>query len=153
MVEIKSWEDVDRALAKIGALQRGIGKAADECNAKTAELSKKFAEKTRFSKEELIDLDKAIKAFALSRENEFKKKRSRTLSAGTIKLRFVTLLHIPNTAQTIEALRAAGKVDAIKVTEGVLKSALANFTDAELTSYGMQRKTHTEVIVKPNPLQ
>jgi len=153
MTEIKSWEDADRALARIGALQREIRKAADESNAKTAELNKKFQEKTRFAKEELFDLDKAVKAFALSREAEFEKKRSRELSAGIIKLRYVTQIEIPNAARTIEALKDAGKIDAVKVTESVLKSALANLTDSELASYGMQRKTHTEVIVKPNPLR
>jgi len=153
MTEIKSWEDADRALARIGALEREIRKAADSCNEKTAEINTKFQEKTRFSREELNDLDKALKAFALSRENEFEKKRSRVLSAGTIKLHCVTQIEIPHAARTIEALKAAGKIDAIKVTESVLKTALANFEDSELASYGMRRETRTEVIIKPNPVQ
>lgn len=137
MISIRSWEDTDKALARMGALQAKIAKAEEEYNKRIAGLHSESEE-----------LKAAIGGFALGHESDFTR-RTKELVSGTIKLRTTTVLDIPYPTETLKKLKRRGMIEAIRVKENIHKPALKNLPDANLAQLGVSRRVSTEVTIKP----
>lgn len=138
---LADWDEVDRCLAEIGAIDREITLLAaaqqegiDAIKAETKAAVEPLANKK-------LGLEMAIKDFAESRRAEFVKSRTRELTFGSTGFRLATSVVIKRVADTLEALRDLELRECIRMKEECDKEAMKNLPLDVLHAVGATLKT------------
>ena len=124
-MKIKSWEDVDGALAEIAKRREAIA------------IAKARADTER---EAIAELEPRIEAFVREHEDELQE-RSKSLPHGRVWLRSATRLVARSWAKVLERLQEGNMWGCIRKKYEVDKEALEERTDSDLAEVGARRKT------------
>jgi phage host-nuclease inhibitor protein Gam len=101
---LKSWQEVDEALRRIGEIDRAVHAAELDLNKKIDALKKDSAEKVRAQQEEKALLEGDLEVFAECNREDFAGKQTRELTFGEVGWRRSRSLTIHNMANTVSAL-------------------------------------------------
>jgi len=124
-MKIKSWDDVDGALAEIARRQAIIAAAKGQID----EQRKAIAE-----------IEPRMEAFVVEHEDELQE-RSKALAHGRVWLRRATSLTARSWAKVLEKLEAFGLTDCIRLKPEPNKEALGMLPDDRLKELGVKRTT------------
>lgn len=124
-MKIKSWDDVDMALAQIATHQEAIA----ACKASVDERRAKIAE-----------LEPRIEAFVREREDELQE-RSKSLPHGRVWMRQATRLVAKSWAKVVDKLFGTAYEQCIRTKYEADKERLAELDDAVLKTFGVKRET------------
>jgi phage host-nuclease inhibitor protein Gam len=124
-MKIKSWDDVDMALAQIAAHKEAIAAA------------KGLVDERR---EKIGELEPRIEAFVREHEDELQE-RGKSLPHGRVWLRQATRLVARSWARVLERLLEVGLDSLVRVKQEPDKDALTREPDEFLEKIGVKRKT------------
>ena len=138
---LQSWEEADKALARIGDLQRAAEAAEAEMQEGINTWKKAAAEKVSPMKREIEELGRQLATFADAHRDEMGKKKSRELNHGKLGFRKSTKLILPRgeskIARMILALRDRGMTDCILVPPPRIdKDALKKYPPNDVVDVG-----------------
>lgn len=139
--ELKSWDEVDRALREIGECEIAIETLEADMNREINDAKAKAEKVAKPLKTAITVLEAQIKLFVEDNKNGLEGK-SRDLNFGTVGFRRSTSISYSTakTAEVLEALKERGMTDCIIVKESVNKDALKLHTDKEIEQVGAKRK-------------
>lgn len=148
-VKIKSFEDVEPALVELGRRESFIAKKEAEMNKKIQEVKDKFESDVIAQRSEADLIRRRIEDFCKSNSNEFKEKKSKDFTHGTIGFRTnppkVQLLNRKYNLKTaIELIKKIFKNSYIRTKEEIAKeTVLADYAqkkldDSKLASVGLK---------------
>ena len=140
VIVIETRDDADRALQRIGQLQRSIAGKEQDAEKDIDEIRKQLVEDTRHEAQALADNEAALKLWAKNDRATWTGK-SLELNFGTVGFRLPSpaiklKLKIAN---VIERLRAKKMLTCIRTVEKVNKEKLASYDDAMLLDVGCER--------------
>ena len=124
-MKIKSWEDVDAALALITESQKVIAEARAKVDHEKAIIAA---------------IEPRIEAFVREHEDELQE-RSKSLPHGRVWLRSATRLVARSWAKVLERIRECGRPDLVRAKEEPDKEKLAEMADETLKRFGVRRET------------
>ena len=136
--QLKSWDDVNRALKEIATGEIEIAKIEGDMNIKINEI-KDTAERQCAPIRAAIDkLGKQLKEFAELNRPDFGKSKSRRITFGIIGFRASQSIVVKAALlqKIIDNLRKLDMTDCVKVTETVNKDVLATYPDDKIISSG-----------------
>lgn len=138
---LADWDEVDRCLAEIGAIDREIGllEAAQQESIDQIKTSTKAAADPLLAKK--VGLEVAIKEFAEANRAEFIKAKTRELTFGSVGFRLSTSVVIRRVADTLQALHDLELTECITVKEAPNKDAMRNLPIDVLHAVGATLKT------------
>lgn len=139
-IVIASIEDADRALQRIGALQRNIISKEQDASEEIDEIRAALVRDTAHESEVLAANEAALKEWAKTASKEWKGK-SLELNFGTVGFRKPTpAIKLKLAIETIvERLRARKMASCIRTLEEPDKEALAAYADDVLLEVGCER--------------
>lgn len=151
LIKITNWHEADRIVRNIGDLQTWISKTQDRAQRKIDQVKADLVKDVK-STQEMIDRKvRSLEAFAVAREDEFGKKRSRKLNFGCLGWRKSTSITVKKTTlDLIKKIFGKKAVIYIRAKEGVDKEALAKLTDEQLAGVGARRKVKDDFFVEPD---
>lgn len=138
---LSSWDQVDKALADIGKLDREIGlieSAGNEAIDKIKTEIKSSIEPLAKRKE---GVELAIKDFCDANLAEFAKVKTRQLTFGSVGYRLSTKVVIKRAADTLAALKSLGLNTCIRIKEEIDKEAMKGLQTETLAEVGAGLKT------------
>jgi len=138
--ELKSWEEVDRALLRVGQIDRQI-EAIEARAQEVIEAAKGRAaaeSKPLLQEKRLLTLK--MEAFARRHMADLEGKRKK-LNFGTISFRRSTRIVIRKALECVAALKGLGLRECIRVKESPDKERLRDLDDALLARVGAKRVT------------
>ena len=138
---LKTYEDADRALRRIGELDRDIelsNIASQEAVDLVKDGHKVYCEPRRA---EIADLERQLKEFATSRRADFADVRTRELTFGSIGFRRSTSIVMAKVADTLAAVKALGLIQCLRVKEELDKEAMRDLPTETLTNIGAALQT------------
>lgn len=138
---LKTLEDVDATLARIGELTReleAIAADTEETIACARETAKIRAEMPATEK---ALLERALQDYGGAHRADFAKVRTKELAHGSIGFRLSSKVVIRRIGDTLTALKDYGLKACIRITEAPDKEAMRNLDAATLASVGATLKT------------
>lgn len=140
--ELKSWDEVDRALREIGECEIAIETLEADMNREINDAKSKAEKVAKPLKTAITVLEAQVKAFVEDNKSSLEGK-SRDMNFGTVGFRQATSItySASKTAEILEALKKHGMTDCIIAKESVNKDALKLHTDKEIERVGAKRKT------------
>ena len=136
---LKSWGDVDQALAEIGEVDKKIEREADKATRKAAAIQEALAVETQVLASRRLRLVKDIQEYA-GEEKEKLVGTTKKLAHGSLGFRKSTKILLKNAAKAIEKLKALNLLNCIRVKETVNKDALRECDDNVLADLGAKKK-------------
>ncbi len=139
--ELKSWDEVDRALREIGECEIGIETIEAEMNMAINDAKIKAEKLGKPLKTAITVLEAQIKAFVEESKSSMESK-SRDMNFGIVGFRQSTSISYSasKTAEILEDLKKYGMTDCILIKESINKDVLKLRTDKELNKVGVKRK-------------
>ena len=112
MVTLHNWQEVDDALRQIGEHDRDIKAAENVMNEQIAAAKAAATARVQPLKEQVAELELALKGFALAHRDDMDGRKSKQLSFGSVGFRRSTKIGLPSAKEKIAAivtrLRARG---------------------------------------------
>lgn len=133
---LQSWDEVDRCLAEIAAIDREL------CLIETSQAEQIDAIRTASKAEadplqaKKTGLELAIKDYAEANRAEFAKVKTKELTFGSVGFRRSTKINIKRVADTLQALKDLGLTSCIRITEAPDKEAMKNLDTETLANVG-----------------
>lgn len=153
-MELNSWNDVDAAIRRAGEIDITLERISGDATLKINEVKEDAKRRSDGLNAERKQLEKGIQAFCEARKDEFSRKRSKTLSFGSIGYRIVSKVSIPRdkgkVAALIKALRAFALGDCIKTEEKPDRDKIAELDDATIAKLGLKRNVTDSFRVQPD---
>lgn len=139
--DLASLEDVDRALLKLGELQRDIELVNADLTQRVEECKRSAATQAAPLQQEATAIEAALKTWGKENRGAFKVERSRELTHGVVGYRRTTKLSVAKNA--VDLLRAAGRTDLVieTVKAGPDRERLKALPAAVLAAFGCKLKT------------
>jgi phage host-nuclease inhibitor protein Gam len=150
--QLESWEDVDQALGRIGAVDLSILHHEAKFGEQLHELITDYAERLAPLRTARAEIEEKVSEFCRARKPEFIKKRSRQLTFGKIAFRVAEKIEIAKgfEAVVIATLKKLGWSHCVKVEERVDKDALKKLSDNDLAKAGVARRKEDHFRIEPN---
>lgn len=141
---IRSYDDVDKVLERLLAIDRQIDQASSELDAAVAELRRAAQDDTAKVRAERELLVEAVFVYMRDHVGDFEEKRSRALAWGKVGFRrSESLGFMPGIReeQCIQLCRSHGAEELVRVktTEAIDKRAAAALEDGALEQIGLRR--------------
>lgn len=138
---LQSWDEVDRCLAEIAAIDRDLAllEAAQAEQIDTIKAQTKAAAEPLQNKK--LGLELAIKDYAEANRAEFIKVKTKELTFGTVGFRLSSRVIIKRVADTLQALRDLDLKHCIRIKEECDKEAMKNLPLETLHAVGAALKT------------
>ena len=106
MVTLHSWQEVDDALRQIGEHDRDIKAAENVMNEQIAAAKAAATARVQPLKEQVAELELALKEFALAHRDDMDGRKSKQLSFGSVGFRRSTKIGLPSAKEKIAAIVA-----------------------------------------------
>jgi len=138
---LASWDEVDHALAEIGAIDRQIGQLEADQQAKIDALkadTKTAADPLHTKK---VSLELAIQQYCEAHRADFQASKTKRLNFGAVSFRLSTSVVIKRVADTLAAIKALGLTQCIRTKEELDKEALARLPTDTLAEVGAGLRT------------
>lgn len=136
-----SWGEVDRALRRIGEIDRDIGLLEASANEAIDQIKAQTKEKVQPLVAQKKVLELAMKEFCENSREDFGKGKSMKLTFGTVSFRLSTSLVIKKVADTIAKLKELQLFEHIRVKEEINKETLKDLPAERLAELGVAVKT------------
>lgn len=106
MVTLHNWQEVDDALRQIGEHDRDIKAAENVMNEQIASAKAAATARVQPLKEQVAELELALKEFALAHRDDMDGRKSKQLSFGSVGFRRSTKIGLPSAKEKIAAIVA-----------------------------------------------
>lgn len=106
MVTLHNWQEVDDALRQIGEHDRDIKAAENVMNEQIAAAKAAATARVQPLKEQVAELELALKEFALAHRDDMDGRKSKQLSFGSVGFRRSTKIGLPSAKEKIAAIVA-----------------------------------------------
>lgn len=138
---LKSWDDVDYALMRIGSEQRSVEAIEAEMQIAIDRAKKEAADQAEPHKQLITQLEQQINAFTEEHRSDMGDKKSKTLNFGSVGFRKSTKITLPKAktrlAEIIDMLRGRGMTDCIRVDDPKIdKEALKKYPESDIIAVG-----------------
>lgn len=145
MITLQSWQECDEALRAIGEHNRDIAAIENVMNEQIAAAKGAAAAKALPLREQIGELELAIRDFAMRNRDDMDGRKSKLLTFGKISFRTSTRIVLPNAKEQLAAiinrLRALGMVDCINQPDPkVDKEALKKHSAERIAEVGATLK-------------
>jgi len=148
-IVISTRDEADRALQRIGELQRFICSASDEAEENIADIRAELLKETQDASHAIAANEAALEAWAEANKKDlFTEPRSIDLNWGRIgfrltpwKIKFLGKLKVET---VLEKLRANKMTRLIRIEESVDKEKALNYDNETLEPLGMKKVHHDE---------
>jgi phage host-nuclease inhibitor protein Gam len=134
-----TWDDVDQALARIGAIDRDLGLIESSANERIDAIKAQAKEDAAQLTVEKASLEAHMKAYAEAHRADLNGK-SRQLTFGKVGFRQSTRIVIKRVVETIRLLADFGLDHCLRIKTEPDKDAMSGLSDEELQSVGAVRK-------------
>ena len=133
MITLNSWQECDDALRAIGEHERDILAIENVMNEQIAAAKAAATDKAAPLREQVAQLELALKDYAMSHRDDMDGKKSKTLTFGTVGFRRSTKIKLPSAKEKLAAiisrLRALGMNECVVSPEPrVDKDALKKYS-------------------------
>ncbi|OQA87024.1 MAG: Bacteriophage Mu Gam like protein [bacterium ADurb.Bin236] len=135
-IQFESWDDVDKALRRMGEIDILKTKVEGDMNLKINAAKEEAERLTAAETVERKQLEKAVLEYAESRKEEFTGARKKELTFGYVAFKVVTSVSWKNAEAVIKALKSAGMSACVKVKETPDKDELKKLDANTLTRVG-----------------
>jgi len=149
-LKVKSWEEVDASLRRMGEIDIIISKIEGEMTLNINEIKAKADKDSEKLRKEYDDIEEAVSAFCGEHKQEFTKTRSKELTFGIVAFRVVTKIAIKSKEACLAAMHALKLDNYIRTIEEPDKQAMEDLDDAVLAKVGAKRKTEDKLRIEPN---
>ena len=142
---LRSWQEADGSLRRIGEIGDLLAKANADLNRKIQQLRQAADERYAAMAKELVRLEKDIEEFSRSRKEagELEEKKSKELTFGTVFFRMgQPKLNLRNVEVSVAAIERKYKdqaADYLHIKKAPNKEELKDLSDAELKKLGITR--------------
>lgn len=137
---LKTYEDADAALRKIGVIDRDLGLIEAAMNEGIEKLKQGAKERAEPLKATKASLERHLKEFAESHRADFSSARTRELTFGSIGFRRSSSVLIKSIGDTLAALKGLGLAQCIRIKEEPDKEAMRELSTETLASVGASLK-------------
>lgn len=141
---VENVEQADGALAELSAISQKIKEIEVEQQEKIDLAKAQAAQKSLALLARKKELETALGVFAkLNKSTLFDKKRSREMAFGTIGFRASSEIAIQKGIKAdmvISKLKEYNFFEGIKITEGINRDAMINWTNEKLETVGLERR-------------
>jgi phage host-nuclease inhibitor protein Gam len=136
--QLKSWDDVNRALMEIAKGEIEIAQIEGDMNIKINEIKEQAERQSAPIRAAIETVSKQLKTFAELNRPDFGKVKSRKLTFGTVGFRASQSIVVKTALmqKIIDNLRKLDMSDCVKVTETVNKEVLATYPDEKIIASG-----------------
>ncbi|HEY3277473.1 MAG TPA: host-nuclease inhibitor Gam family protein [Syntrophorhabdaceae bacterium] len=148
--EYRDWNDVDRALRKLGEIDIRLARLEGDMTLRVNEIRADYEKRAEGLKRDRKNMEAGIEAFALERKEEFAKVRSKELTFGTISFRVVHRITVRSKKATVAALEAMGLAAFLRISKEPDKEAMKSLDAGTLAKVGALLKTEDQLLVEPN---
>lgn len=148
-LRVKSWEEVDVLLRRMGEIDVAISKIEGELTLRINEIKANADKKSEGLRKEYDELEQAITQFCEEHKQEFTKQRSKELTFGLVAYRVVTKIAIKSKEACLAAMHALKLDSYIRVIEEPDKLAMEGLDDSVLAKVGAKRKTEDKLRIEP----
>ncbi len=140
-MELKNWDDVNRALKLKGECELSIDTLEADMNLKINDIKQETERLSKPLKEKIKQLEYEIKDFTEENKSEIDG-RTKVLMFGKVGFRLSSSVSVPTKklSKIIENLRKFGMENCIKVTETVNKDILGTYSNADIAKVGAVKK-------------
>lgn len=138
-IEIRTWEEIDELLRRLGELEGAIEGVQGQQDLSLQAIREEYREQLAALSTEHEEIKNAIQTFCDTRKRDLGGKRKKVLTYGKISYRVSSQLKVKDSDITLEAIRACGWPDGIRIAESVDKQALAARSDDDLARVGIER--------------
>ena len=153
LIALYGWASVDKALLRIGALQRDVKNVEASAQKEIDKIKAGLAATVKTAQDTVTLYTESIEAWVVAHRKELGKAQSRKLNHGTVGWRKSSKVEVRNNAKTLELIKQVfGKNAAqyIHVKETPDKEAMAKLKDEQLATL-KARRNHKEVFfVEPD---
>ncbi len=147
---LKTWDEVDDFLKKLGELEIQKTKLNGELNIEINKLKDKYIFKAKVLKKQFDDVKKEITRFCDQNKDAFVKKRTKTLNFGTVAYRVSEKVDCVCEEITIKALKALNLDCYIRIKEEIEKEKLKELSASILTKIGVSIIKEDKLSIEPN---
>lgn len=149
--ELKSWDDVNRALREIGECEIGIEKLEAEMNMKINDAKVEAEKLGKPLKTAMALLEEQMQAFVEENRADMVGK-SRDMNFGTVGFRQSTKItyNTRKTEEILEKLEELGMLNCILVKKSINKDALKLYPDRDIAKVGAKRKVEDSFYCEAN---
>lgn len=147
---LKTWDEVDQALRRMGEIDIATQKIFGNLTLKVNELKQRAENEAGPLNAERKEIEEAVAAFCEGHKEEFTKQRSKELTFGLVAFRIVTKIVIRSKEACLAAMHALKLDSYIRVIEEPDKLAMEGLDDAVLAKVGAKRKTEDRLRIEPN---
>ncbi len=153
-MEIRSFNDVDLALKRVGELSVGIEKINGEVTLECNRIKESRKSEVDRLENEKKYIEQCITGFCEDNKAEFAKVRSKEFTFGKIGYRLSKSVSVPRVKAKLEALlksiKAYGLADScISYEEKPNKEGLCELEDADLVRLGLKRTVKDNFRIEP----
>jgi phage host-nuclease inhibitor protein Gam len=142
--KIANWDEADQALKEIAHITRTLAMAEAGMNADIESIKEGVARQTQPIIERKKELETVLKDFALSRQGEFDKVKTRSLVYGEVGFRKASRIIVKGVKEIIARLKELGLTSCVKTTETIDKNELGKYKDSVIEKAGARRVTTEE---------
>jgi phage host-nuclease inhibitor protein Gam len=139
--QLKSWEEVDDTLRRIGEIERDLMLIEGDTNHAIDELKAKAKTDSKPLQDQKAGLELAIKEFCEANRGEFLKVKTKQLVFGSVGFRLSTKVLIRKVGDTLQALKDLNLTACIRTKEEIDKEALKNLDGNTLATIGASLRT------------
>lgn len=149
---VSDWNEADRALEALGALDLEIGGLSSDLGRKLHELVREYSPRLADLSGRRRAVQAAVESFCLLNKSEFAARRSRQLPFGRIAFRMSERIDVPREFEqaAIATLKKLGCFDCIEVRERLDKNSLKKLSDADLARCGIRRTREDHFRIEPD---
>lgn len=139
--QLESWDEVDRCLAEIGAVDRELAllEAGQQEQIDAIKADTKIAAEPLHNRKAGLEL--AIQQYAEANRGEFRQVKTKTLTFGSVGFRLSTKVVFKRGADVVAALKDLGLFQCIRTKEEADKEAMKQLPVETLAECGASLKT------------
>ncbi len=139
---LKSWDEVDNNLKRLGEIEIQKTKLDGELTIKTNELKEQYTSQGNALKKEADEIKKEITRFCEQNKSGFLDKRNKKLNFGVIAYRISEKVSCSNVIAAVKSLKALGLNFCLRVKEEIDKDKLKELDVNTLTKIGEIGRAH-----------
>lgn len=147
---IKNWSEVNTELKNLAEMYIKKNKIENRQTLMTNKIKEICSKKAGSLLADIKETEKNISLFAEANKNEFAKKRSKTLTFGTLSYKYTKKIKCNDDVVAIKALKALDLGEYIKVEEKLNKDLLKELNEAILTKAGITLTKKDSLNIQPN---
>lgn len=138
---LKGWREVDKTLQQIAQLQRELDLTDAALNESIEQLRAKYRQESEATEVRIKELVSQVKEYCDANPDEFKQRKTRVLTHGSVGYRESTIVQISDPQLTMELCEELGWYECIRVKREPDKEAIKKLNSRELLQIQAAIKT------------